>query len=183
MTTTAFPATDIRPASPDDALCLGVLAMQVFLDTYATDGIRPAIAREALSAYAPEVYQRLLRAPATFILVAERQGHLLGLAQVTLGTRHPLVQAAAPAELDRLYVQQPFTGRGLGRLLLQAAERGAAARGAGTLWLTPWVHNHRARHFYAREGYADLGRTWFEFEGERHENRVLARPLPPATAP
>ena len=38
----------LRPATADDALCLGVLAMQVFLDTYATDGIRPPIAREAL---------------------------------------------------------------------------------------------------------------------------------------
>ena len=38
----------LRPATADDALCLGVLAMQVFLDTYATEGIRPPIAREAL---------------------------------------------------------------------------------------------------------------------------------------
>ena len=32
-----------------------------------------------------------------------------------------------------------------------------ARRGAGLLWMTPWVHNHRALHFYAREGYADVG--------------------------
>lgn len=172
----------IRPATPDDALCLGVLAMQVFLDTYATDGIRPAVAREALSSYAPAVYQRLLQAPATCILVAEHQGHLLGLAQVTMGTAHPLVQAAAPAELDRLYVQGPFTGQGLGRALLQAAERQAAARAADMLWLTSWVRNARALHFYAREGYADVGSTWFTFEGERHENRLLVRALPPCSA-
>ena len=34
----------LRPATADDALCLGVLATQVFLDTYATGGIRPQIA-------------------------------------------------------------------------------------------------------------------------------------------
>jgi GNAT superfamily N-acetyltransferase len=190
MTTSTTPRTTrpttaptIRPATADDAVCLGVLAMQVFLDTYATQGIRPAIAREVLASYTPEVYLRLLQAAHTFILVAEQQGHLLGLAQVTLGTSHALLQASAPAELDRLYVQEPFTGQGLGRTLLRAAEREAAARGAGLMWLTPWVHNHRALHFYAREGYADLGPTWFEFEAERHENRVLARPLPPATLP
>lgn len=173
----------LRLATADDALCLGVLAMQVFLDTYAPDGIRPAIAREVLGSYMPETYCRLLDQPATTILVAERQGHLLGFAQLTLGTAHPLVQAAAPAELDRLYVQEPFTGQGLGRRLLHAAEQAAAARGAALLWLTPWVHNHRALHFYAREGYADLGPTWFEFEGERHENRVLVMPLPRGGAP
>lgn len=172
----------LRPAATDDALCLGVLAMQVFLDTYATGGIRPAIAREALDGHAPAVYQRLLRSPGVFILVAEQQGHLVGFAQVSLGTTHALVDHPAPAELDRLYVQEPFTGCGLGRALLHAAEQAAALRGAGLLWLTPWVHNHRARHFYAREGYADVGLTWFEFEGERHENRLLTRPLQPRHA-
>ena len=173
----------LRPATADDALCLGVLAMQVFLDTYATEGIRPHIAREALDGYAPAVYQRLLQTPGIFILVAEQQGHLLGFAQVTMGTAHTLVDHPAPAELDRLYVQEPFTGRRLGQALLHAAEDEAARRGAGLLWLTPWVHNHRARHFYAREGYADVGLTWFEFEGERHENRLLTRPLRPRHAP
>ena len=99
----------LRPATADDALCLGVLAMQVFLDTYATDGIRPPIAREALGSYAPAVYQRLLQTPGIFILVAEQQGHLVGFAQVTMGTTHTLVDHPAPAELDRLYVQEPFT--------------------------------------------------------------------------
>jgi ribosomal protein S18 acetylase RimI-like enzyme len=170
----------LRPALPADALCLGVLAMQVFLDTYATDGIRPEIAREVLGTYTPATYQALLARPEVAILVAERRGHLLGFAQTTLGTGHPLVQARAPAEVDRLYVQEPFTGRGLGRRLLHAAEADAAARGADRIWLTPWVHNRRALHFYAREGYGDLGLTWFEFEGERHENRLLALPLPRA---
>lgn len=168
----------LRPALPTDALCLGVLAMQVFLDTYATDGIRPEIAREVLGTYTPAAYDALLARSDVSILVAERRGHLLGFAQTTLGTGHALVSAAAPAELDRLYVQEPFTGRGLGRRLLHAAEQDAAARGATLMWLTPWVHNQRARHFYAREGYADIGTAWFEFEGERHENRLLVHPLP-----
>lgn len=34
-----------RPATGDDALCISVLAAQVFVDTYATHGIREAIAR------------------------------------------------------------------------------------------------------------------------------------------
>jgi diamine N-acetyltransferase len=47
------------------------------------------------------------------------------------------------------------------------------------LWLTPWVHNRRALAFHARQGHADHGSTWFRFEDEAHENRVLARILPP----
>ena len=81
------------------------------------------------------------------------------------------------AELFRLYVQEPFTARGIGSRLLRAAEDSAAERGATVLWLTPWVHNTRALRFYAHHGYADHGPTLFHLDGETHENRVLARVL------
>ena len=49
MTTTPPDAIIFRPATPADALCLGVLSTQVFLDTYATQGVSPSLAREALA--------------------------------------------------------------------------------------------------------------------------------------
>jgi len=173
------PAIHLRPAAPEDALCLSVLAMQVFLDTYCTEGIRPTVAREVLVTYSQAAFTAALADAGTRIVVAERAGHLVGFAQVTLGATHPLAPAGASAELLRLYVQEPFTGRQLGTALLAAAEQLARSAGATVLWLTPWVHNHRAIAFYRRRGYADHGLTWFEFEGERHENRVFARALPP----
>lgn len=37
----------VRLANTADAPCLSALATQVFFETYATSGIRPALAREA----------------------------------------------------------------------------------------------------------------------------------------
>ncbi|MFZ6760573.1 GNAT family N-acetyltransferase [Undibacterium sp. Ji50W] len=167
----------IRPATHDDALCLSVLAMQVFLDTYATTGIRPAIAKEVLHAFSVSAFTDLLTRDGRFIHVAEREGNLLGFSQITLGTRQELITATHPAELDRLYVQEPFTRMGLGSELLRTAEATAVQHGADVMWLTPWVHNTRALQFYARLGYADMGNTSFFMEGEAHENRVLCKRL------
>ena len=167
----------LRSARPDDALCLSVLAMQVFLDTYATNGIRPEIAREVLTAYSQRSFDIALAGADTHITVAELQGHLIGFAQVTFGARHALAPAGQQSELLRLYVQEPFTGARVGTQLLAQAEQVAAAAGAAVLWLTPWVHNHRARAFYQRRGYLDHGLTHFVFENESHENRVLAKSL------
>jgi diamine N-acetyltransferase len=164
----------LRPATPADALCLGVLATQVFLDTYAPEGIRPALANEALNAFSTHAFQVLLAQPQTFIWVAEVKQHLVGFAQVSLGTAQALVVSPAPAELDRLYVQEPFTRRGVGTALIGHAQAEAARLGADTLWLTPWVGNARALRFYAKHRYVDLGATWFEMGQERHQNRVLA---------
>lgn len=167
----------LRPAEPNDALCLSVLAMQVFLDTYATDGIRPEIAREVLSGYSQAVFAKAIADTGSSIVVAQVKGHMVGFAQVTLGATHELAPAGKQAELLRLYVQEPFTGSGVGTQLLAAAEHKAKQHGATVLWLTPWVHNHRALAFYARRGYQDYGLTYFTFEDESHENRVCAKSL------
>jgi ribosomal protein S18 acetylase RimI-like enzyme len=166
---------ELRLAAPEDSLCLSVLAMQVFLDTYATDGIRPALAREVLSTYSQVAFADAISDPLTRVVVAEHAGHMIGFAQVTLSARHELAPSGVQSELLRLYVQEPFTGVKVGTRLLAESERLSAAAGASVMWLTPWVHNHRALAFYARRGYLDFGLTHFTFEGESHENRVLAK--------
>lgn len=167
----------LRPAAPEDALCLSVLAMQVFLDTYATEGIRAEIAREVMSSYAQAVFTKSILDSGSHIAVAEVKGNMIGFAQVTFGAVHELAPCGVQAELLRLYVQEPFTGATVGTQLLAEAEYVASVAGANVLWLTPWVHNHRALAFYARRGYSDYGLTYFTFEGESHENRVLAKLL------
>ena len=167
----------IRPATPDDALCVGVLGTQVFLDTYATDGIRPGIAREVLSAFSTAACAALLAEPDTRSLLAEYENHLIGFAQIALWAGHDLAPVGIQAELFRLYVQEPFTAQGVGGALLQSAEALLREHGASVVWLKSWVHNVRARAFYAKRGYTDCGRTLYTFEGEAHENRLLAKAL------
>lgn len=175
----------LRAARASDALCLQVLATQVFLDTYATQGIRPALAREVLDTFAMPRFEAWLADTGHRLHVAEHQHHLLGFAHVTLGARHPFAEAAGAgeqAELLRLYVQEPFTAQGLGTALLREAERTAAVAGAQVMWLSPWVGNHRAMAFYQRRGYQDHGQTWHRWEGEAFENRVYARTLTPTAS-
>ena len=167
----------LRNAKPEDALCLSVLAMQVFLDTYATEGIRPPIAREVLASYSQSAFASAIESNDGSISVAEVKSNMVGFAQLTFGAQHELAPVGVQAELLRLYVQEPFTGAKVGTKLLAQAEHIASEHGATVLWLTPWVHNHRARAFYARRHYIDYGLTHFTFEGESHENRVLAKSL------
>jgi GNAT superfamily N-acetyltransferase len=160
-----------------DALCLSVLAMQVFLDTYATEGIRPALAREVLASYSQTAFTQAIAQADVQIDIAEFKGHMVGFAHLNFFATHALAPAGIQAELLRLYVQEPFTASGVGTQLLRCAEDTAMRRGATVLWLTPWVHNARALAFYGRRGYRDFGLTHFTFEGETHENRVYAKSL------
>jgi diamine N-acetyltransferase len=133
-----------RAGGPADALCLGVLAMQVFLDTYATGGIRPDLAREALAGYSPEAFApRLADRDMSFVL-AETAGHLIGFAELHFASVCP-ADVRAGVELVRLYVQQPFQRQGIGAQLMKHAEQRACTAGADGLWLSAWCGNERAR--------------------------------------
>ena len=166
-----------RQATASDALCIAALGVQVFLDTYATQGIRPALAQEAFDAFSPDELLNILAKPDVFITVAEADGHLVGFAQVAMNTGHDLIAHPRACELQRLYVQERFTGKGVGRGLLDATETSAQLCGAALLWATVWVGNRRALSFYPRQGYALMGSPSYTFQNETHENQLFGKVL------
>ena len=163
-------------------MTIAALAVQVFLDTYATEGVRPDLAREAFSVYSAEAFARRLNEPARRFLLAEEASGLLGFAEFIAAPLPAPAGAAIGAELVRLYVQPRFQRAGIGRRLLQAAEAAAASAGLVDLWLTACEGNHRARSFYEAVGYRDIGTTTYAFEGLTYANRVLVRHLPQRTS-
>jgi len=107
------PTVTLRTALPDDALCLGVLATQVFLDTYATAGIRPLLAREVQAAFSTEAMSALIVRERTIVRLAEFDGHLIGFAVTVIGAAHDLAPSNAPAELDKRLPYDPAKARAL----------------------------------------------------------------------
>lgn len=162
----------IRPGRSDDADRLAVLATQVWLHTYATDGVTNEIAQYLLSELTVEKFSASLVEPQTSLLVAEYGECLVGFAAVKFGAACPSVTESV-VELQTLYVQEHFIGQGIGKSLLQAAEAGARERSASPLWLTVNAKNDRAITFYARQGYSKIGTTYFVLGEGRHENHVL----------
>jgi GNAT superfamily N-acetyltransferase len=166
-----------RAAEPGDALCVGVLAMQVFLDTYAIDGLRPDLAREALANYCPTVFEARIRDSSNHFLLAERASHLVAFSEYNLSSKPPLPSLSGGAELIRLYVQHHSQRIGVAAALLARAEAHARESGALSLWLTAWVNNANARAFYFAQGYKDVGSTNYAFEGRTYENRIYCKVL------
>lgn len=166
------PNLDIRRGKPEDASRLAVLATQVWLHTYATDGITADIADYVLSELSHEKYRALLNDLACQVFVATSRESLVGFAVVKFGT--PCTDdSASSVELQTLYVQEHFEGCGAGGLLLRAAEVEARQRSNCALWLTVNAKNARAVGFYSHQGYTKIGTAYFVLGEGRHENHVL----------
>jgi ribosomal protein S18 acetylase RimI-like enzyme len=167
----------IRQGKPEDAEKLAALAIQVWLHTYATDGISSTTAQYVLAEFTPERFQAMLKRPALTVLVAEMGVSLVGYARVDVGASCAEA-ASATAELATLYVQEHFIGKGAGSALLGHAEAVAFERTGNPLWLKVNARNNKAIAFYARRGYTKIGIAYFSLGGDEHENLVLLGSAP-----
>jgi ribosomal protein S18 acetylase RimI-like enzyme len=161
----------VRPARPDEVRQLAALSIQVWLDTYSLEGMREALADYVLDRFTPAYFVAMLAAAGKTVFVAERNNHMLGYAVYGHDTVCPKPVEDGSIELETLYVARHFHRQGVGRALLKAAPSDQP------LWLTTWHGNTPALEFYRLQGFVDIGATFFDLEGEQHENRILLRPV------
>jgi diamine N-acetyltransferase len=157
----------IRQAIKEDCINLAALSIEVWLGTYAVDGINKASSKFVLSTFTEKYFTDLLLNK-NFRLLLEIEGpYLRGYTLLNLQSFYQSEENGF--EIDKLYVQEQFQGRGIGRKLLSEVER----QFGNKFWLHSWVHN-KSINFYKKLGFIDIGRYDFEFDSEIIENRVLA---------
>ena len=108
----------VRLGQREDAQRLAALAIQVWLHTYATEGVSSTIASYVLSEFTAEKFASRLVEKSTAVFVAEIDAGLIGYALCDPNASCP-VTSNAKVELSTLYVQEHFIARGLGSSLLR----------------------------------------------------------------
>jgi GNAT superfamily N-acetyltransferase len=101
---------------------------------------------------------RLQRDPNVRALVADVGEGAIGLATVHL--RHTINHEAPIAQLTLLVVDESQRSRGVGRALVEAAERWAHAQGCHRIVVTTALQRAGAHAFYERIGYRHTGRRY-----------------------
>ena len=107
-------------------------------------------------------------------LLAEVDGLAVGYAQ-SLPREAPVPLDPGPVRyLRRLYLEQAWTGRGVGRPLLSAIAADARDRGVATLWLNTWERATHAIAFYRKQGFAEVGTMTFMVGNDPQRDLVFA---------
>jgi diamine N-acetyltransferase len=167
-----LPKLIIRKGLPADAEKLAALAIQVWLHTYAKEGISSTISGYVLSEFTAEKFSALLTSTSATIFVAEVNTNIVGYALIDVAVSCP-EPTTSNVQLATLYVQEHFVGNGVGSALLAIAEALAVRQTNKPLWLTVNAKNNRAIAFYAKYGYTKIGITQFRLGNKDHENHVL----------
>jgi [ribosomal protein S18]-alanine N-acetyltransferase len=109
--------------------------------------------------------RRLLASPSAVVLVAQSDGDIAGVA---------IVVFRANSRIARLYsigVAPQYTGRGIARALLTAAETAARARRSTALRLEVHEKNSAAIKLYRKSGYYEFGRHHQYYQDSGHALR------------
>ena len=167
----------IRPGAPGDAAVLAAFAARSFSDAFGRDNRPEDLAAHLASSYGVPQQSRELADPRYVTLLAEQGTTLAGYAQVRRQAPPPCVTGATPIELYRFYVDGTWHGRGVSQALMEAVRSAAAGMGGETIWLSVWEKNPRARAFYAKCGFQDVGTTDFHVGPDRQTDRVLVASL------
>ena len=84
-------------------------------------------------------------------VVVDSSAAIVGIAMATL--RPELLSREPSSHLEAIAVAEGLSGKGIGGMLLDAIEKDARSRGAGTMTLHVFATNTRARGFYEGKGY------------------------------
>jgi diamine N-acetyltransferase len=175
----------IRAAREGDAAALAALAERTFRDAFAAVNAAADMDLHCARHYAPAIQEAEIADPLGATLVVERNGELIGYAQLR---RRPVPVSVlngdgpTPAvEIRRFYVLHAWHGSGLAAALMDECVAQARAAGAAVLWLGVWEHNPRAMRFYDKHGFTTVGEQPFVLGKDPQRDLVMTRPLAPVS--
>lgn len=160
-----------RRGHPGDADALSAMAQQSFIEAFGPLYTPADLDAFLGSAMSPQAFATQLVDPDYRFRLATIEDQPIGYAK--LGPQYFDGHPADAACLHQLYVLGAHHGDGAGRRLMDWALDTARNEGRSEMLLSVYVDNHRARAFYTRYGFAEVGRYIFMVGERADDDRIL----------
>jgi ribosomal protein S18 acetylase RimI-like enzyme len=154
---------NVRPARPPDLPSIGKLGALLVRTHHDFDPLRFIAATPQTEHGYASFLGTQLQAPSVVVLVAERDGEVLGYTYAGVEGRDYMSLRGPAGVLYDIVVDPAHRGQGVGRKLLDATVAALADRGAPRVVLSTAEQNAAAQRLFARAGFR---RTMIEMTRE-----------------
>jgi ribosomal protein S18 acetylase RimI-like enzyme len=168
----------IRNAAHNDVADLVEMAAEAFRDTYREIVDPQDMEDYVATALTPDYFLPHVDNPSSSLLLAIAGAQLVGYALVTRSAPPTCVNRFSPVELARIYLRREVIGKGYGASLMRAVQAEARSLRADGIWLGVYDRNLRARAFYQRWGFTDVGIRQFMLGDKVYADPIMCAPLP-----
>ena len=160
-----------RDAGASDLTAVDLLFRASFAATFG-DLYAPADLAAFFARFSPDAWAAELAREDVAIRLAEDDGALIGFAKVSAPTL-PVEPAGVAIELRQLYLAEAGKGTGIADALIAWTIDQAREAYADEIFLSVYVDNHRARRFYRRHGFVEIGRYTFMVGNHQDDDRIM----------
>ena len=167
----------IRKAQLRDAMHLSEIAESTFRAAFHAMNTAEQMNLHCARNYGEQIQAAEISNPARVTLLCEEPGKLAGYAQLRWDGAPGCVAALRPGQIQRLYVDAEWHGKGIAQELMSACIDEMKQRGSDAVWLGVWEHNARAISFYRKFGFAEVGEQEFALGGDAQRDLVMVRRL------
>ncbi len=150
----------VRKAETTDAANIAAVAICVWVDTYATEGVNSDISKFVLSELVASKILNIIETKEVYVVANDDR--LLGYMVLGPEENHEV-------ELETIYVLPRFHGHGIGKALILEALQNVST----VLWLSVWEENDHAITFYKKLGFIESGELDFDLYGQKIRNIVF----------
>ena len=161
--------------NPDSVMLTRLLpvARRIFADTFAKHYDEAAFQTFCDAVYLPGgLMSAEFTMPDVRWCVATEDDNPIGYAKLT-PLRAPATNPHPRAlEMQQLYVLRAWHGKGVADRLAEWALETARSDGAPEIYLTVFDHNERAKRFYARYGFVEVGHCTFQLGDRIDDDRI-----------
>lgn len=144
-----------------DLEVLQEICRTTFSETFAAVNTAENMARYLSEVFSTDKLTSEILNPESEFYLAWRGLKPVGYLKVNSGAAQTELQDSNSQEIERIYVLRAFHGEKVGPLLMEKALHLARERKAAYVWLGVWENNHRALHFYRKNGFTEFGKHTF----------------------
>jgi len=167
----------VRHCQPSDLQTLRDLSYRTYDQTFRHLNTPQNMRAYLAKAFDLERVRRELARPESTFFFLIVDGELAGYLKINEAGAQSDLQDPESLELERVYVDAPFQGRGLGRILIEKGVEEARQKGKAFVWLGVWEKNEKAIRFYEKSGFTKMGTHDFFVGDERQTDFIMRRNL------
>ena len=168
---------EIRKAELRDINNLAVLKQQVWISTYAKEGILDEFSRYVISEYSVENVKKSIQNINSMTLLATSNNCLIGCVEILLLPQRPTEEIEPCIEISTFYVLKGFQNKGIGKKLLTECIKEIKGLNFDKIWLSVYYKNQKAIEFYLRQNFNHIGETNFVLGDNKHKNYIMIKKL------
>jgi len=163
----------IRAISISDLAQLQKIGKTTFVETFTEHNTKEDLDKYLEESFSNKKLLAELINPDSTFYFAEIEDNVVGYLKINFGDSQTELKENEALEIERIYVLQKFHGKKIGQALYEKASSIAKEMKVNYLWLGVWEENHRALHFYKKNGFVPFDTHIFKLGNDEQTDIMM----------